>query len=77
MKLLEHFKELSLYPKNTEEVKGLILQLAVEGKLTVNWRKENPGIKDASELFDQVRIRSYQEDLQPLCNFFLYKKVLP
>ena len=25
MKLLEHFKELSLYPKNAEELKGLIL----------------------------------------------------
>ena len=47
MKLLEYFKELSLYPKNTEELKGLILQLAVQGKLTVNWRNENPGIKDA------------------------------
>ena len=60
MKLLEHFKELSLYPKNTEELKGLILQLAVEGKLTVNWRKENPGIKDASELFDQVRTHNIE-----------------
>ena len=37
MKLLEHFKELSLYPKNAEELKGLILQLAVQGKLTANW----------------------------------------
>ena len=60
MKLLEHFKELSLYPKNAEELKGLILQLAVQGKLTVNWRKENPGIKGASELFDQVRTHNLE-----------------
>jgi len=44
MKLLSLLKELSLHPKNTEELKGLILQLAVEGKLTANWRQENPNI---------------------------------
>ena len=50
MKLLEHFKELSLYPKNAEELKGLILQLAVQGKLTTNWREDNPDwIRDYSD----------------------------
>ncbi len=44
MKLLSLLKELSLHPKNAEELKGLILQLAVEGKLTANWRQENPNI---------------------------------
>jgi type I restriction enzyme S subunit len=44
MQLLEHFNELSLHPKNAKELKGLILQLAVEGKLTENWRIENPEI---------------------------------
>ena len=34
MNLLEHFKELSLHPKNAQDLKGLILQLAVQGKLT-------------------------------------------
>lgn len=38
MQLLKHFKELSIYPKNAKELKGLILQLAVQGKLTADWR---------------------------------------
>ena len=50
MKLLEHFKELSLHPKNAQELKGLILQLAVQGKLTANWRAKNPDVEPASEL---------------------------
>ncbi|OIQ24113.1 restriction endonuclease subunit S [Lacinutrix sp. MedPE-SW] len=45
MQLLQHFKELTVRPKNAEELKGLILQLAIQGKLTTNWRKENPTIK--------------------------------
>ena len=60
MKLIEHFKELSLHPKNAEELKGLILQLAVNGKLTANWRKENPGIKGASDLFDRVKTHNLE-----------------
>lgn len=55
MKLLEHFKELSLYPKNAEELKGLILQLAVQGKLTANWRKENPDLELASVLLEKIK----------------------
>ncbi|WP_417876383.1 restriction endonuclease subunit S [Winogradskyella sediminis] len=45
MQLLQHFKELTVRPKNAQELKGLILQLAIQGKLTANWRKENPTIK--------------------------------
>ena len=47
MKLLEHFKELSLHPKNAEELKGLILQLAVQGKLTAKWREDNQEIESS------------------------------
>jgi len=36
MKLLSLLKELSLNPKNAEEMKGLILQLALDGKLSTN-----------------------------------------
>ncbi|MCD4772874.1 MAG: restriction endonuclease subunit S [Bacteroidales bacterium] len=41
MKLLEHFHELSLHPKNAKELKGLILQLALQGKLSKNFREKN------------------------------------
>jgi type I restriction enzyme S subunit len=50
MKLLEHFKEISLHPKNAEELKGLILQLAVQGKLTVKWREKNMAVESADDL---------------------------
>ena len=54
MQLLEHFKDLTLHPKNAEELKGLILQLAVEGKLTKKWRKDNPNVKDAFLLLKEI-----------------------
>lgn len=44
MQLLQHFKELTVQPKNAQELKGLILQLAIQGKLTANWREENSDI---------------------------------
>jgi type I restriction enzyme S subunit len=55
MHLLKHFKELSVRPKNAHELKGLILQLAIQGKLTGKWRKENPDVEPASELFKQIK----------------------
>jgi type I restriction enzyme, S subunit len=55
MKLLELFRELSLHPQNATELKGLILQLAVQGKLTAKWREENPDVEPASELLKMVR----------------------
>jgi type I restriction enzyme S subunit len=54
MKLLELFKELTLHPKNAEELKGLILQLAVEGKLTKNWREEHPDVEPASVFLKNI-----------------------
>jgi type I restriction enzyme S subunit len=55
MKLLQYFKELTIRPKNAKELKGLILQLAIQGKLTANWRTENPDIKSASELLKKIK----------------------
>ena len=60
MKLLEHFKELSLYPKNADELKGLILQLAVQGKLTTNWREDNPDVEPASVLLKKIEVEKNQ-----------------
>jgi type I restriction enzyme, S subunit len=55
MQLLEHFRELTLHPKNAEELKGLILQLAVQGKLTQKWREENPDVEPASVLLGKIK----------------------
>lgn len=54
MQLLEHFKELTLHPKNAEGLKGLILQLAVQGKLTQKWRGDNPDVEPASVLLEKI-----------------------
>ncbi|MCC5937713.1 MAG: restriction endonuclease subunit S [Lunatimonas sp.] len=56
MQLLEHFKELTRHPQNAEELKGLILQLAVQGKLTQKWREENPEVEPASVLFEKIKV---------------------
>ncbi|SOU86444.1 restriction endonuclease subunit S [Tenacibaculum dicentrarchi] len=55
MQLLKHFKELTVNSKNAKELKGLILQLAIQGKLTANWRKENTNIESASELLKKIQ----------------------
>ena len=60
MKLLELFKTLSLSPSNTEKLKGLILKLAVEGKLTQKWRVENPNVEPASVLLERIEQEKQQ-----------------
>ncbi|WP_170234457.1 restriction endonuclease subunit S [Bizionia saleffrena] len=55
MLLLQHFKELTIRPKNAKELKGLILKLAIQGKLTSNWRIENPNLKPTSELLEELK----------------------
>jgi type I restriction enzyme, S subunit len=60
MMLLELFRELSLHPKNAAELKGLILQLAVQGKLTAKWREENPDVEPASELLKRISTEKQQ-----------------
>lgn len=55
MQLVDFFKTLTLHPKNAQELKGLILQLAIQGKLTANWRKENPDIEPATILLEKVK----------------------
>ncbi|MBD3629358.1 restriction endonuclease subunit S [Cyclobacterium sp.] len=59
MHLLEHFKELTVHPKNAEKLKGLILQLAVQGKLTQKWRSlrqaQGPPLEPASLLLEKIR----------------------
>lgn len=41
MHLLQYFDKLSLKPENAKELKGLILDLAIRGRLTKEWRNSN------------------------------------
>ena len=79
MKLLEHFKEISLYPKNAEELKGLILQLAVQGKLTAKWREENPHVEPASVLLEKIEAEkinlSKRRKSRKIKNLMTYKNL--
>jgi type I restriction enzyme S subunit len=61
MQLLSLLKELSLHTDNASKLKGLILDLAVKGKLTENWRKDNPKVESAEILFSRVKL--YNENL--------------
>ena len=72
--LQEKQKELSAeYEKQTEYAKLLhqnILQQAIEGKLTADWRKQNPVQKgnpdyDAEALFEQIQKGEVSPSLQP------------
>lgn len=60
MQLLEHFKELTIHPKNAQELKGLILQLAIQGKLTKKWREEHPDVEHASLLLEKIKLEKAQ-----------------
>ena len=55
MKLLSLLKELSTHPKNAEELKGLIVRLALRGNLTSKWRINNPIVENASELLEKLK----------------------
>ncbi|WP_419211118.1 restriction endonuclease subunit S [Maribacter sp. X9] len=55
MHLLQHFKDLTVIPKNAQELKDLILKLAVQGKLTANWRIENPKVQSTSKYLEQLK----------------------
>ncbi|RNI27384.1 restriction endonuclease subunit S [Rufibacter immobilis] len=54
MVLLEQFEQLTGHPKNAAKLKELVLQLAVQGKLTEAWRNQHPNVEPASELLKRV-----------------------
>ncbi len=55
MLLLQHFPELTRHPFNAEKMMDLVLQLAVQGKLTKKWREEHPDLEPASVLLEKTR----------------------
>ena len=76
--LQEKQKELSAeYEKQTDYAKQLrqnILQQAIEGKLTADWRNQNPVQKgnpdyDAEALFEQIQKGEVSPSLQPATQF--------
>ena len=71
MQLLQYFKDLTLNPKNAKELKGLILQLAIQGKLTANWRNDNPDIEAASGLLMKIQKEKQPKSYINLANLTL------
>lgn len=55
MHLLQYFDKLSLKPENAKQLKGLILDLAIRGRLTEEWRRGNPDSEPASVLLERIK----------------------
>ena len=72
MQLLEHIHKLTLNPKNAARLKELVLELAVRGKLTEEWRRQNPVVEPASGLLNQIK-----EEKEKLVNEKKIKKEKP
>ncbi len=58
MQLLQHFKELTIRPKNVKELKSLIVKLALEGKLTQKWRDEKETKNTGLDLLNSIKVSS-------------------
>ena len=54
--LFENFDMLAEAPGGIPKLREMILQLAVQGKLTEKWRKENPDFEPASVLLDKIQM---------------------
>jgi restriction endonuclease S subunit len=52
--------ELSNQSKLILQLRQSILQEAIEGKLTVQWRKENPDVEPASKLLEKIKVEKEQ-----------------
>jgi len=74
MQLLQHFKELTVNPKNAKELKGLILELALRGRLTekfsINRKKRQTNIVDGH--FD-IPQNWYWDKFDNICDFQMGK----
>jgi type I restriction enzyme S subunit len=53
--LLGNFRELTSISGSAPKLREIILQLAVQGRLTADWRKQNPDIEPASILIEKIK----------------------
>jgi type I restriction enzyme S subunit len=56
----EILKNIKTQKENIVLVKQAILQEAIQGKLTENWRKQNPNSESASELLERIKTEKAQ-----------------
>jgi type I restriction enzyme, S subunit len=54
-RITDNFASLYSLPENVDKLKQAVLQLAVMGKLTENWRKENPNVEPAKVLIEKIK----------------------
>lgn len=54
-RITQNFETLYSVTENVDKLKQTILQLAIQGKLTEQWRKENPNVEPASELLKKIK----------------------
>jgi len=55
MLLLDNFHDLTVNPSNASKLKDFVLQLAVQGKLTEEWRNANLDVEPASVLLERIK----------------------
>jgi type I restriction enzyme S subunit len=58
--LTAHFHTLSQSKESVKQLRQSILQMAVQGKLTAKWRKENPDIETAGVLLEKIEAENEQ-----------------
>ena len=58
--LQQHFSSFFTEKKNIKSLRETILQLAVQGKLTAQWRADNPNTEPASELLKRIEAEKQQ-----------------
>jgi type I restriction enzyme S subunit len=58
--LQQHFPSFFTEKPNIKKLRETILQLAVQGKLTAQWRSANPSVENASELLKRIEAEKQQ-----------------
>ena len=64
MQLLDYFSELTIYPENAKKLRELVLQLAVQGKLTASWRASHPELVSGSNSAEALLAKINAEKAQ-------------